>query len=281
MENDGQGSPVAVPRGGRRRTTRIRKSRMTVALLAAAGAMMMMLAGIRLTTADPSATPLARLGLPAAQAPEDTGQPMTSAQCVSCHAPEKVLSHPVGVVPSMTVPLPLDGGTVNCTTCHQDSFAAHLQATTGNPILRGAGTGMSFCNECHTGGSLSSQGQHPHAMAQAHFGWIKGGPAATTPRYDGVNTCLSCHDGTIASDQFGGNDPTKQLTNHSVGVDYHAAFLQPAKAALAPAVTIDHRVMLTNGQVTCMSCHSLFSREAGLLVIRNDNSALCGTCHRE
>ena len=291
---------AAISHDRRSRATRLGMPRLAVVLLATAGMLLMSLARVRLATAQTpvlgaSATTLLPQGITAKSPPTDSGQAITSAQCAKCHIPEKVLSHPVGVQPSMAVPaaLPLDQGAVNCTTCHQDNFAAHALATADRPMLRVDATGMAFCNQCHAGGDLSSHGQHPHAMAQAHLGWISNpvaGLALAPPRrssavVDGVNTCLSCHDGTIASDKFGGLSDggvtAKQSGSHSVGVDYQAAWVRGENAKLQPLGAVDHRVLLANGQVTCLSCHSLYSRGAGLLVIPNDNSALCSTCHRE
>jgi hypothetical protein len=278
--------PCLPPRPSAR--PRLRKSRLAVALLAASGTSLILLAGLRAALAQPALS----LAANGTATPADDAQPITAAQCAACHVPEKVLSHPVGMQPSMPVPaaLPLVNGTVACTTCHLDSFTAHAAATADHPLLRGdASPGASFCNQCHTAADLTAHGQHPRAMAQAHFGWLKSGFPGTPTQAkllagDGVYTCLSCHDGTIASDQYGGlggSSSGKTRTSHAVAVNYQAAQTHGTTANLLPATMVDHRVLLPNGQVTCLSCHSLFSREAGLLVVRNDHSLLCSSCHRE
>lgn len=271
---------VVIPQGTRRhpgiRVTRLRKARLAAVMLAAVGIGLVVLPAYRRAVG---------------QTLTDNGPSMTAAQCLQCHVPEKVLSHPVNKAPTLAIPaaFPLDQGMITCTTCHQDTMAAHSAATTDRPMLRVEASGMSFCNQCHEGsGNLTASGQHPRALAQAHIKWVVGGPVTTTPRStsalaDGVNTCLACHDGTVASDKYGGmsDGVSRQTGNHSVRVDYQASFMSGQNAKLVATGAVDRRILLTNGQVTCMSCHSLYSPEAGLLVIRNDNSALCTACHRE
>ncbi len=100
----------------------------------------------------------------------DAGSSLTSAQCAECHATEAALSHPVKVAPTMAVPAgwPLEGGQINCTTCHVDTIGAHTQD--GGALLRGGGPGgAAFCAQCHVATSNSRQSQPPLAIAQAHL----------------------------------------------------------------------------------------------------------------
>lgn len=246
--------------------------------------------GIRLAAgALPQTTSLAPATLPPLGEP---GGHMTSADCLSCHQTQSALSHPVKAAPTMMLPdgFPLDNGQVNCTTCHRDTFAEHATAT-NRALLRGTLTGQAFCMQCHAEEALTRQGQHPTAIAQAHLAWPKGAAllsaSPTSPgRDDGVNSCLSCHDGTVAPDAFGSlrsaasGNFLGQGKGHPVGVAYPAS-LRHGDAVFRPSATLDCRVRLTGGQVTCNSCHSLYSKESALLVMRNDNSALCLTCHAQ
>jgi predicted CXXCH cytochrome family protein len=245
--------------------------------------------GVRLAAAalpEPSAS--AALPQPPAGAVAGVNSHMTSAQCLECHRTESVLSHPNQVVPTMSVPadFPLDEGQVNCITCHRDTFAEHAGVTAGHALLRGELTGQAFCAACHAQEGLSRQGQHATALTKAHLVW------PGRPRVDSVNpfpsahddskACLSCHDGTIAADSFGGARSSgiaaDALTGHPIAVAYPAG--GAAQAGLfKPLAGLDIRVRLCGGEVTCNTCHSLYSKEPGQLVLRNDASALCTACH--
>jgi predicted CXXCH cytochrome family protein len=121
--------------------------------------------------------------------------------------------------------------------------------------------------------------------------------------------CLSCHDGTVAVNSFGGVTGTTMLTggsnlstvltnDHPIGFTYDAA-LVTADGALAPitntvtlgsgtkvksgpTVTIAS-AMLYAGKVECASCHDVhntFTAATGKLVkVSMASSALCTTCH--
>ena len=227
--------------------------------------------------------------LPPAPPLGPTDAHITSAQCAACHQTVAGLTHPVQVRPTMTVPatLPLEGGQVTCTTCHQDTYGAHAQA--GGPLLRLSATGQSFCIQCHTQTSITRQARHPAATSQAHLLWPKDAaaraPASSPPPDDGLTTCLACHDGVIAPDAFASlAAATTSRTGagrpgHPVGVAYPGATLRAGDAVFK--ARIDDRVRLTAGQVTCNACHSLYSAEPGLLVMRNDHSMLCTSCHAQ
>jgi predicted CXXCH cytochrome family protein len=118
--------------------------------------------------------------------------------------------------------------------------------------------------------------------------------------------CLSCHDGTVAVNSFGGTTGTTLLTgsdnlgtnlqnDHPIGITYDAA-LVAADGALSPittAVTIGSGTktkvgtiasnMLYAGKMECASCHDVhntFTAASGKLVkVSMASSALCTTCH--
>jgi predicted CXXCH cytochrome family protein len=236
----------------------------------------------------------------------DAGGHMTSAQCAGCHRIDPVLSHPVLVSPTMAIPaeFPLEGGgamggggggQMNCTTCHRDTIAEHAAAR--DALLRGTATGQAFCAQCHTQQTITRQSRHPFAISQAHLLWpaeARGvssnqANAAANPRDDGVNSCLSCHDGAIAPDAFAGimaapgaissGTPRK---GHPVGITYPVTLRRgdtAFKSAPDPRIRLTGMIGGGGAQVTCNSCHSLYSTQPGLLVIRNDRSGLCTSCH--
>lgn len=120
--------------------------------------------------------------------------------------------------------------------------------------------------------------------------------------------CLSCHDGTLALDAFGGAAPapgTKLTGNlslglelgddHPISVAYSPGTAAGQDAELNPVTTgftfadttLGTIADLLDGasQVQCSSCHDVHNTKTSglpgnkLLVIDNAGSALCTTCH--
>ncbi|MHC4253531.1 MAG: cytochrome c3 family protein [Planctomycetota bacterium] len=111
--------------------------------------------------------------------------------------------------------------------------------------------------------------------------------------------CLSCHDGTVALDAFGGAsgsalriDPARRIgpdlsRDHPVGFVYDSSLAagdgelrDPATAESGLGGTIAED-MLVNGRLECSSCHDVHNRsgQPKLLIKSNAQSALCVTCH--
>ena len=131
----------------------------------------------------------------------------------------------------------------------------------------------------------------------------------SSPWFDGQATigqptgpsklCLSCHDGTIPLDNFGGfsggtefiagpyNLGTDLNNDHPVSFAYNTALattdgglFDPATHSSGLGSTIADD-LLTAGNMECSSCHDVHN-DAGvpsLLVKSNVGSALCLTCH--
>jgi predicted CXXCH cytochrome family protein len=118
---------------------------------------------------------------------------------------------------------------------------------------------------------------------------------------DGVSKlCLSCHDGTVALDNFGGSTggtnyigagflvgPQDLRYEHPISMTYDSGAddgLRDETVALSGIVgsagTIDDD-MLFGGNVECASCHDPHDAAglANFLVKDNGASALCLTCH--
>lgn len=119
--------------------------------------------------------------------------------------------------------------------------------------------------------------------------------------------CLSCHDGTVAPDSFGGVTGTVDITtigaglsfgtdlsnDHPISIDYAAALaggeLKAETAAVTWAAGGDPgtiaELLDSVGTVQCSSCHDVHNTKASdaadnnLLVVLNDASQLCLTCH--
>jgi predicted CXXCH cytochrome family protein len=218
---------------------------------------------------------------------------LTAQDCAACHVVDQTFSHPTGMAASFKVPaaFPLDDGKVTCTTCHLDTFADHTrELARKNRMLRAPEiTGTAWCAQCHSSFETSRLSEHPIAVRRAHTpGAFK--PNALTGNATNVaaayaetsRSCLGCHDGTVSVDGFprrgaGG------VANHPVDIAYRNSTAGTALVArernMNPRSELDSRIHLVNDQVSCTSCHSLYSPQAKLLVMRNDNSALCINCH--
>jgi predicted CXXCH cytochrome family protein len=115
--------------------------------------------------------------------------------------------------------------------------------------------------------------------------------------------CLSCHDGTIAVDSYGGRTGTLFLkgnlavgadglaNDHPVSFTYDDALASKDGGLFSPSSTPSGlgstiaKDMLFNGQLQCASCHDVHNGSAAatvndnLLLITQIQSRLCLTCH--
>lgn len=235
------------------------------------------------------------------------GREWTTAQCGGCHTFDSVLSHPIGVAPSMEVPshLPLVNGRIACSTCHEDSSSTlHAVARqTHDPMLRGGVEGVSFCMQCHDPNEVRMSSQHASMLGRAHLappdtigaaaaasgrrGESTGFSTAQHGQAGGSSTsCLACHDGSVAGFVDHGS-PGGGLSSggflqrsHPVSVEYpRDGHRGPFGSEYIPSSQLDERVQLVNGRVECISCHSPYSQLEHQLVMSNHGSTLCLSCH--
>jgi len=222
-----------------------------------------------------------------------TGPTWTNSNCNGCHTPSSTFSHPVNVIPEGKVPdsLPLQHGKMTCVTCHDDSSSQlHAEARrTGDPMLRGRFSGPAMCAQCHDRSFTDASDAHAFAAGKAHFVWrserLRTPPKPLArPRIDAESiTCMECHDGSMATQvgfHAGGGDLFQFGSNqeHPIGVAYHPGTGRN-RIPLEPWQTLDSRVRLFDGTVGCGSCHSVYSQQRNLLVMSNQKSALCLSCH--
>jgi predicted CXXCH cytochrome family protein len=123
---------------------------------------------------------------------------------------------------------------------------------------------------------------------------------ATTAQPNGASKlCLSCHDGTIALDNFGtvttgtnyilgiNNLGTGLSNDHPISFTYNAALATTDGGLFNPVTqlsglggTIQNDLLIAN-QMQCSSCHDVHNKynQSHLLKLNNAGSALCLTCH--
>lgn len=220
----------------------------------------------------------------------------SGSRCTSCHSVESAFSHPVGFAPSRSLPdlFPLENGHMTCATCHDTSDAQrHRSAGShADPLLRSGLDGAAFCTQCHASSLGDVSDAHAQAVSRAHLIWPdthRSHAARPAGRADAgaLDTesaaCMECHDGSLASDA-GSAKRGPMLANmaqdHPIGIPYapdpmHAS----GSGTLIPFNALDHRVRLFDGSVGCGSCHSVYSPHDHFLVMANDASGLCLSCH--
>ncbi len=173
-------------------------------------------------------------------------------------------------------------------------------------------SGGQTCGICHTPHSASSTiaPLWNHTLSAAVYTLYSspslnaavGQPSASS------KACLSCHDGTVALDSFGGSTSgtsfltgsdnlTADISNdHPVSFAYNAAlaatdgelFDPTAKTVAVLGGKSITDGMLIGGNLECGSCHDVHAGkgDAGvsgnhLLIVNNTGSALCLTCHNK
>ncbi len=123
------------------------------------------------------------------------------------------------------------------------------------------------------------------------------GQTAANPPSGASKLCLSCHDGTVALDSFGGATGgtfigggallgTDLSNDHPISFPYTTAGeeLNPTTATVnyADGTTGTIADLLFGADVECSSCHDVHNTKSNggkLLLVDNAASALCLTCH--
>ena len=168
-------------------------------------------------------------------------------------------------------------------------------------------TSGQICLVCHTPHnadvSVSNAPLWNHETTNATFTTYSSATMdATTGQPDASSKlCLSCHDGTVAVDNFGnqtggshyltgGPDIGTALSDdHPISFTYDAALAAVDDGLYDPSTTnsgLGNTIssdMLIGNQVQCASCHDVHNGSgiAKLLKISNNASALCLTCHKK
>jgi predicted CXXCH cytochrome family protein len=153
-----------------------------------------------------------------------------------------------------------------------------------------------ICQPCHTPHNAQTIANAPlwnHTPSAASYALYSGFDMDATPgQPTGASLlCLSCHDGTIGLDNFGGAGGTAFITgdgllgtdlsnDHPISIDYVAGDLE-LHATTATFGTGTIADVLDGGKVQCSSCHDVHDKGgfAGLLQMTNAGSVMCLACH--
>lgn len=188
-------------------------------------------------------------------------------------------------------------------------FATLLQAeiTGSDHDFSGSGwSGGQICLPCHTPHNaditVADAPLWNHDVTTATFTvYTSATLDAAVGQPDGTSKlCLSCHDGTVAIDSFGGNTGSNMIggggdnlgTNlsddHPISFIYDTALAgtdgslhDPSTATSSLGSTIDADLLFA-GSMECASCHDVHNgpgTTGALLRITDSSSTLCLTCH--
>lgn len=161
------------------------------------------------------------------------------------------------------------------------------------------------CHAPHNTATLADAPLWNHTLSTATYtvyasstmNAVVGQPGSTS------KLCLSCHDGTVAVNSFGGVTGTTFLTgadnfgtalgnDHPIGMTYDAALvtadgaLQPITTAVTIGAVGKQKVgtiasnMLYGGKMECASCHDVHNTfTASTKLVKTAAATLCTTCH--
>lgn len=157
-----------------------------------------------------------------------------------------------------------------------------------------------FCHTPHNGTTGLSAPLWNHALTavtayQIYDSSVSSSLDAVTGQPGGISKlCLSCHDGTVALDNFGGrttgtnfitgnaNLGTDLRQDHPISFTYDAALASQDGGLVTPAGAsqVVAGVPLFAGKLECASCHNAHDdTSAPFLRASNAGSALCLKCH--
>ena len=198
--------------------------------------------------------------------------------CATCHpSARNYQSHPTDFVPKMSLPgdVLLVDERFTCVSCH-DVHDKKGMSGKGGYFLRRNISGKPFCLICH---DVDDKG---HLFIGAtHVGQFKVNDVGT--RIDEVTLlCLECHDDWIdAMDRefrAGTWNHFSGRLNHPIGVSYQEAYRKKPVSYVHPS-TLSEEIELFEGKIGCGTCHNRFRNKRFMLVMANNRSKLCFSCH--
>lgn len=170
-------------------------------------------------------------------------------------------------------------------------------------------TGKQICIVCHTPHNAKVSPEAPlwnHQLTQSSFTVYDANVSPTLDATVGQPSgssklCLSCHDGTVALENYGtmtagsnaidggANFGTDLSNDHPISFLYNTALSStdqglhnPSSALSGLGGTISDD-LLFGGKMECASCHDVHNAAGlnDLLRVSNNASALCLTCHNK
>ncbi len=171
-------------------------------------------------------------------------------------------------------------------------------------------TGGKVCVACHTPhNSTNAAALWNHALTTTAYTLYTSPTMKAIPGQPGGSSklCLSCHDGTVAIDSFGGAvSPSGVLISsannlganalnddHPIGFAYSASLPNPTLQPTTHSITIGTggttktdtlaNLLLFSGNMECSSCHDVHNTftvgSTGMVKMATAGSAICFACH--
>ena len=198
--------------------------------------------------------------------------------CIRCHQHAAEIGHPTGFAPTRSLPAdyPLDWkGNLTCSTCHLLHAAEPGQ-------LRGEKRARDFCAACHDQAFFANMKDSGSSLVIS--GHLDVDHARATLDIDAHSMhCLGCHagghsaGGTVSIGQNGIPRHPRGAAPHPIGRNYRDA---SRRGGFRPENQLaQNKIMLSDGKISCISCHQAYKRDHGRLVASVDRSALCLSCH--
>jgi predicted CXXCH cytochrome family protein len=220
--------------------------------------------------------------------------PITMLCSSNCH--DKIFSegymHPVDIRPQfVTIPadMPVSrSGELTCSTCHDVHADYFTPYGTSTHFLRRQEAGKAFCKICHRSLDIPRSG-HKASLTEAHFRSQYIVTSSSMELDPMSKNCISCHDGSFAkSATIMAGSWTHQRNfvrndrgSHPIGMNYETTRMSKAKSKtdLKPIHAVDRRIRFFDGRVGCGSCHDPYSTLHKKLVMSDEHSKLCLSCH--
>ena len=129
--------------------------------------------------------------------------------------------------------------------------------------------------------TAATASDYSHPPVQIKKKGIKVGTGKDAVKIEDVTAhCLECHGPDIGAAEADAEAPTPV---HSVGGSDSSHPVKVAypdsKSGLAPRADLDERLVLINGQMTCITCHEPEDPDHAL-VLPNEGSQICLACHQ-
>jgi len=187
-------------------------------------------------------------------------------------------------------------------------LAQHIAGSSHDFSTESWNAGGEICIVCHTPHNANITvvnaplWNHAISTTSIYTMYTSATMNSTAGQPDGSSKlCLSCHDGTVALENFGGvNSGTHLMTgpsvlgtnlsnDHPISITYDAALATADGGLYDPTTTLSglggtiNTNLLIAGKMQCSSCHDVHNSAgvSGLLKKSNAGSALCLTCHNK
>ncbi len=238
-------------------------------------------AAVGVRSAHPSGTSCGACHIAGAEVEQVQASKLVASQeslCVKCHQRAVEVSHPSGFAPRRLLPaeFPLDWkGELTCSTCH-------LTHGFEPGLLRGKKHAKEFCLACHD--QAFFRGMKDAGTSLVISGHLDIGRGRGTVDIDAHSLhCLGCHAGSHSgggSVSVGRNGVLRHSSGsapHPIGRSYRDA---SRRGGFHPEHQLaQKKILLSEGKISCVSCHEGYKKEHGKLVASLDRSALCLSCH--